>query len=232
MNKIKCLIVDDEPPAVQLLKKYAEMVDQLEVVSTVNSAIDAFDFLKNKDLDLIFLDIQMPVLNGIDFIKSLKNPPAIIFTTAYREYALDGYELDVIDYLLKPIPFKRFLKAVDKYRNRTKVITKERQSLEQDKYIYCNINRTQHKVILSEILYIESLKDYVRLHTSKGRLVVKGNIGSFMKQLPSSQFVRIHRSFAVAVEKINSYNHSEIEISGVKIPIGLSYKKRFLEELK
>ena len=232
MNKIKCLIVDDEPPAIELLGKYANMVDQLEVVGAVNSAINAFDLLKDKDIDLIFLDIQMPLLNGIDFIKSLKNPPAIIFTTAYREYALEGYDLDVIDYLLKPIPFERFLKAVDKYRNRSKIIGNMPQTSEERNHIFCNINRTQHKIILSDILYIESLKDYVRLHTSEGRLVVKGNIGSFMKQLPDNQFIRIHRSFAVALEKINSYNHSEIDISGTKLPIGLSYKERFLDSLK
>ena len=207
MNTIRCLLIDDEPPAIELLKKYCGMIEQLEVVGTSHSAIKAFDMLKDKAIDLIFLDIQMPVLNGIDFIKTLSNPPAIILTTAYREYALDGYDLDIIDYLLKPIAFNRFLKAVDRYRNRNATpIVQEATKSSATEYIYFNINRTQHKVQLSDILYIESLKDYVRIHTSTDRLVVKGNIGSLLKKLPLDQFLRIHRSFAIAIAHIKAYN--------------------------
>ena len=229
MNKIRCLLIDDEPPAIELLEKYTGMIDQLEVVGTSHSAIKAFDMLQEKEVDLLFLDIQMPVLNGIDFIKTLKNPPAIILTTAYREYALDGYDLDIIDYLLKPIAFDRFLKAVDRYRNRSVAPVVEKVTpVEPSEHIFLNINRTHHKVSLADIIYIESLKDYVRIHTNNDRLVVKGNIGSFMKQLPAGQFVRIHRSYAIAMSYIKSYNHSEVDVGGHQLPIGVSYRDDFL----
>jgi len=232
MKKIRCLLVDDEPPAIELLEKYTGMIEQLELVGTSHSAIKAFDLLKDKEVDLLFLDIQMPVLNGVDFVKTLQNPPAIIFTTAYRKYALDGYDLDVIDYLLKPISFNRFLKSVDRYINRmaTQAMKKTPPATsKQNNHIFCNINRTNHKIYLNDIIYIESLKDYVRIHTKKDKLVVKGNIGSFLKQLPGNQFIRIHRSFAIAFEYIKSYNQSEVEIDGQKLPIGNSYQRAFIE---
>lgn len=230
MKNIKCLLVDDEPPAIELLEKYASMIDQLEVVGTSHSAVKAFDMLKDTSVDLMFVDIQMPVLNGIDFIKSLKNPPAIILTTAYREYALDGYELDIIDYLLKPIAFDRFLKAVDKFRERKSVVesTPTTAISTQPDHIFFNVNRTHHKLLLKDILYLESLKDYVRIHTTKDPLVVKGNLVTVLSQLPNTQFVRVHRSFAVALTKINSYSQSEVEVNGNKLPIGTSYREAFL----
>lgn len=233
MSKIRCLLVDDEPPAIELLERYTGMIDQLEVVGTSHSAVRAFDMLKDKKIDLIFLDIQMPVLNGLDFIKTLKNPPAIILTTAYREYALDGYDLDIIDYLLKPIAFERFLKAVDRYRDRMTLQTIEKDSSTQKlDYIFCNINRTRHKVVLGDILYIESLKDYVRIHTINKRLIVKGNIGTFMKQLPREQFIRIHRSHAIALSYIKSYNQSEVTVGEHSLVIGMSYREEVLGRLK
>lgn len=229
MSKIRCLLVDDEPPAIELLEKYASLIDQLEIVGTCHSAIKAFDLLKDKAIDLIFLDIQMPVLNGIDFIKTLKNPPAIILTTAYRKYALDGYDLNIIDYLLKPIAFDRFLKAVDRYRERMTPLRNENQPVPTEPaFIFCNVNRTRHKVILDDILYIESLKDYVRVHSKTNTLIVKGNIGSFMKQLPSNRFARIHRSYAVALSHISSYSNSEVHINDKSLPIGISYRDEFL----
>jgi len=233
MNKIKCLLVDDEPPAIALLEKYTSMIDQLEVVDTSYSAVKAFDLLKTKKVDLLFLDIRMPVLNGIDFIKTLKRPPAIILTTAYREYALDGYDLDIIDYLLKPIAFKRFLKAVDRYRERLiSPVFKQSDSTEQrPKHIFLNVNKTHHKVILTDILYIESLKDYVRIHMTKNNLVVKGNIGSFEEVLPTNQFIRIHRSFIINLAQIQSFNQSEIEINEQKLPIGTSYRNQLMKRL-
>ena len=183
MNKTRCLIVDDEPPAIELIEKYVSMVDQLEVVGTCHSAVKAFEVLDQKAVDLMFLDIRMPMLNGLDLIKTLKNPPPIILTTAYREYALDGYDLDIIDYLLKPIPFDRFLKAVDRYRSKTSTSPSQVES-EQAKHIFFNVNRTQHKVELDMILYIESLKDYTRLQmTNSENLVVKGNLGTTLKLL-------------------------------------------------
>jgi len=234
MDKIRCLLVDDEPPAIDLLMNYTNMIDQLEVVGTSHSAIKAFDMLKDKDIDLMFLDIQMPVLNGIDFIKTLKNPPAIILTTAYREYALDSYDFDVIDYLLKPIAFDRFLKAVDRYRTRFFIHNSKDGISETDEmdHLFLNVNKTHHKVYFRDILYVESLKDYVRIHTSETRLVVKGNLGSMMKKLPAKQFVRIHRSFAISLSHVNSYNQTEVDIMGRKLPVGVSYRADFMKRVR
>lgn len=230
MNTIKCLLVDDEPPAVELLETYSGMIEQLEVVGTSHSAVKAFDILSESTVDLLFLDIQMPVLNGLDFIKALKAPPAVVLTTAYREYALDGYDLDIIDYLLKPIAFDRFLRAIDRYRERTTVSSAQQANVSDT--IFLNVNKTHHKVRLADILFVESLKDYVRVHTKKESLVVKGNLGSFLKKLPADRFLRIHRSFVVAVSHIGSYNQSEIDIVGHKLPIGVSYRGEVVKKLR
>ena len=234
MSPIRCLIVDDEPPAIQLIETYAGMISQLSVVGTSQSAVKAFDILKSTEVDLVFLDIRMPVLNGIDFIKTLKNPPAVILTTAYREYALDGYDLDIIDYLLKPIAFDRFLKAIDRYQERhspPKAMDQKMQESETADHVFFNINKTHHKVNIDDIIYIESLKDYVRIHTGNNRLVVKGNLGSTMKLLPTSKFIRIHRSFAIALGHVNAYNQSEVEVDGEKLPIGVSYRNEVIRVL-
>ncbi len=234
MNKIKCLLVDDEPPAIELLHQYAALSEQLEVVGTSHSAVKAFDMLKEHEVDLIFLDIQMPVLNGISFIKTLKNPPHIILTTAYREYALEGYDLDIVDYLLKPISFDRFFKAVDRYHSRIESNrTQDFKELDRKmKYIYCNVNKTNYRIRLDEILYVESLKDYVKVVTNSDSLVVKGNIGSFLKQLPSQYFIRIHRSYVVALDQIKAYNQSEVSIGKQKLPVGLKFRDQFLKSIK
>lgn len=226
-NTIKCLLVDDEPPAITLMQQYVGMVDQLEIVDSVYSAVKAFDILKDTEVDLMFLDIQMPVLNGIDFIKTLRNPPAIILTTAYREYALDGYDLDIIDYLLKPISFNRFLKSIDRYRHRQQITETATQTINEiPEHIFLTVNRSQHKVILDEIFYIESLKDYVRIHTTKESIVVKGNIGTTLERLSSDRFVRIHRSYAVASKHVKSYNQRELTIADQKLPIGVRYRNQ------
>lgn len=232
MKKIRCLLIDDEPPAIALLEEYIGKLDHLEVIGTCNSAIKAFDLLRAKEVDLLFLDIQMPVLNGIDFIKTLKHPPGIILTTAYRDYALDGYDLDIIDYLLKPIPFNRFLKAVRRFEERYSAFP-ELPLLPENtpQHLFVNVNRTHHKVMLEDILYIESLKDYVRFHTKTDRLVVKGNIGSFMEQLPTHQFVRIHRSFVIALAYIQSYNQTEVKVGDQVLPIGGSYRENLMKKL-
>ncbi len=235
MKKIKCLLIDDEPPAVELLKKYASMIEQLEVVGTSHNALKAFDMLKDKEVDLIFLDIQMPILSGIDFVKTLKDPPAVIFTTAHREYALEGYELDVVDYLLKPIAFDRFLKAVDKYRNRITTLSSTSnfsKEAPKDDFIFFNVNKTNHKVFFKDILFVESLKDYVRIHTTEKKLVVKGNLSTCMKQLSDEQFIRIHRSYAIALQHIQSYNQSEVTIHTISLPVGMSYRDAFLKRIQ
>ncbi len=225
MSIIKCFLIDDEPPAIELIENYINLVDHMTVVGSSHSAVKAFDQLKSLQIDLLFLDIQMPVLNGIQFLKTLQNPPAVIITTAYREYAIDGYDLDIIDYLLKPIAFDRFLKSVERYRSRdapTPVIG--HLTNQKIDHIYVNVNRTKHKILLNDINYIESMKDYVRIHTVHQKLMVKGNLGSFMKKVPSESIVRVHRSYSISIQKIQSYNQSEVVIDGTPIPVGHNYK--------
>ena len=236
MNHIRSIIVDDEPPAVALLKKYAEMIPQLEVVATCSSAVEAFKLLNEASTELMFLDIRMPVLNGIDFLKAIKNPPSVILTTAYREYALDGYDLDIIDFLLKPISFDRFLKAVDRYQERARItpIPYSDSSTEilPERYTYFNINKTNHKVVFDQIQYLESLKDYVRIHMKDQRLVVKGNLGTILSQLPKELFVRIHRSYAIPIQEVQSYNQSQVKVFDTELPIGISYRENVIKRLK
>lgn len=225
---IRCMLVDDEPPAIDLLKKHISTLSNMEVVASCHSAIEASEILKEESIDLLFLDIQMPVLTGLDFLKTTNHLPKIILTTAHREYALEGYDLDVIDYLLKPISFQRFFKAVQKYHQQIEPKGVDRDAEKEVipvDHIYVNINKKHYKVLFDSILYIESLKDYVRIHTTDQPLIVKGNIGSILERLPNKQFLRIHRSYIIAINKITAYTHLDIEIDGIEIPIGPTYKE-------
>ena len=237
MNQpIKCLIVDDEPLAIMVIKEYLEQVPQLELVTTCADAIQAFQVLSQETIDLVFLDIEMPNLNGIDFIKSLANPPSIILTTAYREYAMESYEIEVVDYLLKPISFSRFFKAINKYLKSTSANTTSldfpiEQKIAHQGSIYVYSNKKNIKVYLEDILYIESLKDYVRIHTKEQRILSKDTISRYEELLPSF-FLRVHRSIIVNTQKISAFTQHDIEIGQQEIPIGSSYKKRVRELLK
>lgn len=224
MGKIKCLLVDDEMPAIIILKKYASMLDQLEIVASCHNALEAFEILKEKEVDLIFLDINMPVLTGMEFIKALKSPPAFIFTTAYRDYAIESYELNAIDYLLKPFGFERFLKAIDKYQ-----YSNQHKTNGTNESIYFTINRTNHRVLVDSILYLESLKDYTQIHTTTDKLTVRGNLSTTMQKLPLNKFIRIHRSYTIALSKIESYSQSEVTVNGKKLPMGITHRAAFLE---
>ncbi len=234
-KKVTCIVVDDEPLAIELLEKHIQQFTQLELVTTCWNAIEAFEFLKTTPVDIIFLDIQMPELSGIQFVKSLQNPPAIIFTTAYREYAVESYELDVIDYLLKPITMDRFFKSITKYFDKvgSSVIQKEVTStmVIEDDYMYVNANRKYVKVIFKEVLYVESIKDYVRIHLEKESISTKDKISLFEQKVPS-YFMRVHRSYMVNTHKITSYTMQDIEIGTIEIPIGISYKKEVMKALQ
>lgn len=235
--KTQCLIVDDEPLAIQLLKSHVEQVSLLELAATCDNALDAFEVLKTRQVDLLFLDIQMPMLTGVEFLKSLPNPPKVIFTTAYRDYAMEGYELNIVDYLLKPITFERFFKSINKYldlsRNSDSVITAPTATvpIQDDPHMYINVNKKYHKVLFQDILYIESLKDYLRLHLKEGSLVTKEKISEFMEKLPDS-FLRTHRSYIVNQKHISAFTATDIEIGRVEIPIGGNYKMEVVERLK
>ncbi len=227
--KTRCLIVDDEPLAIKLIESHIRKLENLEIVDTCTNAMDAFDVLRDKKVDLLFLDIQMPQITGIEFLKTLKNPPEVILTTAYREYALEGYELDVIDYLLKPISFERFLKAIDKYYHYTSgestvFPVSDRTSEDMSAYIDVRENKKIIRIKLKDIIYIEGLNEYVGFHTADKRIVSKNSLSKIENKLPSEQFIRIHKSFIVQISKIKAFSATLIEVNGKELPIGRSYK--------
>ena len=232
---VSCIIIDDEPLAIALIEAHVANFPNLEVIATCNNALEGFEVLKTKQVDLIFLDIQMPLMTGIDFLKSLSSPPKVIFTTAYREYAIESYELEVVDYLLKPISFDRFFKAIDKYfktvENKPSKIVEIKEQEASERFMYVNANKKHHKILYSEILYAESLKDYVRIHTDKTTVITKDKISDFEQKLPD-HFLRTHRSYIVNTNKITAYTAQDIEIDELEIPIGVSYKKQVFEVLK
>lgn len=228
---IRCLIVDDEPLAIEVLESYVERIPSLEKVASCNNAVDAFDVLKRERIDLLFLDIQMPKLTGIDFLKVLNPAPKVIFTTAYRDYAVESYELNVLDYLLKPIAFDRFLMAINKAveSDNSPQVTKE-QDGDNDPHMFLKADRKMVKVYLKDITYIESLKDYVRVKKQDGTEIVSLQKISYLEQkLPSDCFMRIHKSYIISLHKINSYSASALEVGGKEIPIGRSYKSEVMK---
>lgn len=232
---IKCMVVDDEPFAIKVIEKHIAEVPGLELVATFDNPIAAGDFLQNATVDLLFLDIQMPVVTGIDFIKNTTIQPKIILTTAHREYALEGYELDIIDYLLKPISFIRFYKAINKYKG---LNTSSQPSTllpsELDRvsdHLYVNANKKMMRVGFDDMLYIDSIKDYVRIHTSDGNIITKGKISTFLQKLPS-YFLRVHRSYIINTEKIAYLTTKDVVLTGdIEIPIGASYRE-IIESIK
>jgi DNA-binding LytR/AlgR family response regulator len=222
---LKCLIIDDEPLAQNVIENYLKNVDYIELVGKCDNALSALSWIKKQKIDLIFLDISMPFISGIDFIKTLQNPPAIILTTAHKEFAVESYELNVLDYLLKPISFERFLKAVNKLENNeaSKVIKPVVDDSESDTFIYVKSEKKNVKILLKEILFIESLKDYIKIQTLNKSIVTQVPISAIEQRLPES-FLRIHRSFIVARDKITAYTQHDFEIGKYQIPIGRNYK--------
>ncbi len=229
------MVVDDEPLAVGLLTKHIQQFSQLNLVASCWNAIEAFEIINQEHIDLIFLDIQMPGMTGIDFVKSLQHRPNIIFTTAYRDYAVESYDLDVIDYRLKPITIDRFLKSINKYFNKIAATQNANKSTtpgtESNLFLFVNTNRRFEKVVLAEVLYIESLKDYVKITFSQKSILTKAKISAFEKLLPSF-FIRVHRSFIVNTNNITGFTKHDIEINELEIPIGISYKKEVLAFLQ
>ena len=227
-NKIICLAVDDEPPALDVLKKYIASVHHLELAGTCVDAIEALNFLRGQNIDLLFLDIQMPNLLGTDLMRTLKKPPKVIFTTAYRKFAVEGFELDAVDYLLKPISFERFLKAVNKVMETSFRIADAasiyEQNNPQNSFINLRADRKNLKISLDEILYIESLKDYIKVVTTTKNIVTKQAISSLEQVLPTNNFIRIHRSFIVAINKIESFTNDTIDIGRHQLPISRMYR--------
>jgi DNA-binding LytR/AlgR family response regulator len=224
--KAKCLIVDDEPLARKLIASHVAKVEALSLIGECTSAFEAINQVRTKTVDLIFLDIQMPELSGLDFIRSLKNPPSIILTTAHRDFAIEAFDLDVLDYLLKPISFERFLKSVNKYFDKASApsVATHSQSPAED-FIYVKADRKSHKMLLNEILYIESLDDYVKIFLKGKTLVSRENISTLEQKLPAERFVRIHRSFIVAVKEISTVSGEGLQVGSKELPFGRAFKK-------
>jgi DNA-binding LytR/AlgR family response regulator len=235
MSSIKCIIIDDEPLAIEIMESYVQKVEQLSLKGSFRNAVSAFSFLQQHAVDLIFLDIQMPKLTGIDFLKTLKNPPKVIFTTAYRDYAIEGFELEVVDYLLKPIPFDRFLKSVGRVLQQpvtqsTHQIPGQTQTT-NDQALFFKVDKKMVKVNTQDILFIESVKDYVKVKTIDKEIITQQKISYLEESLPGNNFLRIHRSFIVAINKIDAYSACDIEIGKTQLPIGRNYKNEVLKVL-
>ena len=238
MKEIRCLVVDDEPIAAQVIKSYLDKLDSFALVETCENALQAFEYLQTNRVDLMFLDIQMPKITGLEFLKTLQTPPKVIIVTAYREFAFEGFELDVVDYLLKPVSFERFLKAINKFNNLDIITTRshldERKVPKPDQeYIWVRADRKNVKILIDDINYIEGLKDYVKIYVKNGLIISKMPMKNMEKMLPSEGFIRIHRSYLVLILNILTFNNEGIEIDSAVLPIGKMYKEsviRFLEE--
>jgi DNA-binding LytR/AlgR family response regulator len=222
--KINCLIIDDEPLAINVIKNYLEQIKDFDVVETFSNAIDGLNYLKENSVDLIFLDINMPLLDGLNFIDSLETKPLIIIISAHEEFALKSYELDVLDYLVKPISFPRFMKSINKVN---KLLCDQKSStitISDRPYIFVKIDKKKmKKIYLDEILVIECLKDYLKIITPTCKYIIHETLSNFTEYLPTENFIRIHRSFTIAMDKIDTIEGNSIEISGIRYVIGRTY---------
>jgi len=228
-KKIHCLAVDDEPPALLVIEEYIKAIPALQLVGVCSNAVEALSVLQNNTVHLLFLDIQMPHILGTDFMRTLVHPPKVIFTTAFRHFAVEGFELDAVDYLLKPISFDRFLKAVNKVmhtslKDATGEMDNSSNKTSEAGHINFRSDRKMIKVALNDILYIESIKDYIKVITATGIAITKQSISSVEEMLPKEKFVRTHRSYIVSVSKIESYNHELVWIAKQELPISRMYR--------
>jgi two-component system LytT family response regulator len=224
MSKIKCIIIEDEPLATKVLSDYVAQVPFLELQATFKDAILATEWLRENSTDLMFLDIHLPKLKGMAFLKTLIDPPAVIITTAYHQYAVEGFELNVTDYLLKPFEFERFLVAVNKVRSTEKVKQEIHEGSSVKDHLFLNVQKKKVKILFSEIVYIESQREYIRIVTTKKEYVSKMSTHEIENLLPTTLFKRIHRSFIVSLSKIESYTADSIEVPGATIPVGRGYR--------
>ncbi len=230
---IKCIIIDDEPLAIKVIESHLAEFKNIELVDTFNNPLNALQIIESGTIDAMFLDINMPGVSGLDFIKNSRHDYHIIITTAYREYAVESFELDVLDYLVKPIPFSRFLKTVNKLNQ---VINKTSSktggyTANKEPYIFLKVDKRLVKIMLKDILYIESLKDYIKVVTLQGNYLVHKSLTGVTEELPDSNFIRVHRSYTIAVDKIKSVEGNLVEINSKRIPIGRNYVKHAKETI-
>jgi len=222
--KIKCIIIDDEPLAIQVIEKYLLEFQNFELVASYKNPLNALSTIEENEIDVIFLDINMPKMNGLEFVRNLESKPNIIITTAYREYAVDSFTLDVLDYLVKPIPFNRFLKSINKITQRLHLKKgKVNVQANDDSHIFLKVDKKLVKINFETIFYIESLKDYIKIFTTIGDYLVHRSLTGITEELPSSNFIRIHRSYTIAIDKVKSIEGNLVEISTKRIPIGRKY---------
>ena len=232
---MNCIAVDDEPLALNVIKEFCEKVDFLNLLETYSSAIDAAKAVNENDIDLIFLDIQMPHITGLEFVKSLSNPPLIIFTTAYSEHALEGFKLDAVDYLVKPIPFNQFLKAVNKayelfyYRNHDDERIKPEP---ENDYLMIRVDYSTVMVNFSDILYIEGLKDYIKIYTGGRPMLTKSTMKNIQERLPDDEFIRIHKSFIINFRAIDKIENNRVVFGETWLPVGNFYREEFLKRIE
>ena len=236
MNEmIQCIIVDDEPIAREILENHLSKIPKVHVIASCKNALEAFTVINAEKVDLIFLDINMPQISGLSFAKSINKNIKIIFTTAYREYAVDGFDLQAVDYLLKPISFERLLQAINKYMNEnTGSLTQSFGDIQQEKidYIFVRSDRKMVKICFDEIKYIESISDYIKIHLTDKSVITRETISNIEAKLPQQDFIRTHRSFIVSLSSINSFTNEYIEIGNSEIPISRSYKNEVLQKLE
>lgn len=224
MPEIRCIIVEDEPLAAKVLADYITQVPFLKLKGTFKDAILATEYLQDNETDLIFLDIHLPKLKGMAFLKTLVNPPAIIVTTAYHQYAVEGFNLNVTDYLLKPFEFERFLVAVNKVKSARQQKQKSDGVVHEKDYLFVNVQKKKVKILFSEIIYIESQQEYIKIVTTGKTYFSKLTTAEMEALLPTNLFKRIHRSYIISVGKIDNYNAEAVEVNGISIPIGRSYR--------
>jgi two-component system LytT family response regulator len=224
MSNVRCIIVEDEPLAAKVISEYVAQVHFLELQETFKDAILASDWLRSNTTDLIFLDLQLPKLKGMAFLKVLAHPPSVIITTAYHQYAVEGFNLSVTDYLLKPIEFERFLQAVNKVKTSKTHSDRPAEFDQVRDYLFLNMQKRKVKVMFADIIYVESQREYIKIVTTKGEYISKMGTHEMEKLLPSNKFKRIHRSFIVSLDKIGSYTAEAVEVNGVSIPIGRDYR--------
>ena len=232
---LRCLIIDDEPPAIKLLAKYISSINGLKIVGQCSNAIEALNVLHANPVDVIFLDIKMPTMLGTDFLKSLSHPPKIIFVTAYREYAVEGFELEAVDYLVKPVSFERFFKAITKLNRVSEpdpISAPADYKPNPEAFVYLKVDRDMKKIFINEVTFIESWKDYVKVYLKSGKTVLARQSISAMENLLSEhKFLRVHRSYMVSLDKVTSYNGLSVQINENDIPIGRLYKQAVMDRL-
>lgn len=221
----KVIIIDDEPLAINILKNYVEQIKELELVQTFTNAIDASTFLQRNEVDIVFLDINMPIMTGLDLLGSVNSKAMVVMTTAHEDYALKSFELEAIDYLVKPIPFHRFLKTVNRIINLKEGVTKnEVQTTNDNPSIFVKVDKKKlQKIYLDDIIVIESLKDYIRIKTKANKHIIHRTLSSFTEELPADKFIRIHRSYTIAINKIDAIEGNSVEVQGIRYTIGRSY---------